>query len=329
MSTYDEILDATPGHEPVAAGHLHEEIWVDLLRRETPDLHDVRVTRGDGGIDGIAWLDPLLNHAHIYQAKFFRDLDEKHRQEVLKSFVSAHSHPYRCARWTLLVPFELSANELSWLRVSLRAEAENALPTKSKEMKTCVIDYKDSRDLSDLLQRHLDVAAQHLPASVGALQAQLDQAEKRTSYLEREVANRMADIQDGLIRDRAVQSRRAIVAVKVLNQGWANAKGDLQGLIGLNRVQPRTVRDVGGVLEGLAERRLREAYEVEGMIPGIAHDVGAIHMQARRLVGLASLLELGATTVEDVTEVISVAIKQILDLQQRIGAQHALMITGG
>jgi hypothetical protein len=45
------------------AGDVHEDLWNRLLSREDPRFHNVRVARGDGGIDGFVLKDPLFGHA--------------------------------------------------------------------------------------------------------------------------------------------------------------------------------------------------------------------------------------------------------------------------
>jgi hypothetical protein len=71
FDVYRAIQEHAPDNSPVAAGNLHEEIWKDLLRRADPRFRNVKVTRGDGGMDGIQFLDPATGEARIFQAKFF------------------------------------------------------------------------------------------------------------------------------------------------------------------------------------------------------------------------------------------------------------------
>jgi hypothetical protein len=102
IDVYQAILEHAPNGTYTAAGDLHEAIWTDLLRRSDPKVHNVRVTRGDGGIDGVGFQDPVTGEARVYQAKFFQDLsDDKdaHKKAVVEAFVRAHCHPFACTSW--------------------------------------------------------------------------------------------------------------------------------------------------------------------------------------------------------------------------------------
>lgn len=110
----------------VSAGNLHQELWLDLLRRTDPELHNVRVTRGDGGLDGVGFQDPTTGDAVVYQAKFYPHFkDRGRRDEILEAFFRAHLHNFKCRKWFLLVPCELSHADLNWLAKTLRHEAVN------------------------------------------------------------------------------------------------------------------------------------------------------------------------------------------------------------
>ena len=315
MGIYEDIREHAPNTTFTSAGDLHEALWVALLRVGTPDLHNVRLARGDGGIDGIHFVDPLLGAAHIYQAKFYEKLDEGHRPEVVKAFVAAHGHDFPCAGWTLLVPFHLSAPELNWLTIELRAEAIKAAPDASKAVAACSIDYMDDDDLHDLLKANLSVAAKYLPRSVLALTAQLEEERKKRGAMEAEVVSRLREVQSGLVRDRRVQTRQSLAAVKMLNQGWEDQVGTLRSLTFAKR-SPDEVLLIAKELVRFCETRMREAYAAEGLVPGASELVSYIDQRGRVLQLAVVFTQLTKDGAE--IGVASDIIDRIKDLQGRI-----------
>lgn len=330
MGIYDDILRNAPGQDHVAAGHLHEQLWETLLRRESPDLHNVRLGRGDGGIDGVEFMDPVLNTAHIYQAKFFSKLDEDHRPAVLNSFVTAHKHTFPCTRWTLLVPFEPSAPELNWLTVGMRTEALTQLTdaTHNARAAACEIRYKDSTDLEDLLKRNLPIAAQLLPDSVLALQDAIRAEREKSSNIDREVAARVRELHDSLIREREAQRRRALSAAAMLNQGWANHLFTFQRLlVPADDAETHTaaIEAAAEQLVTFAETRMRDAYHADGLGVGLAELVSRIHNIGRKLHAVARPgLFQAATTPASYTNMMRAIVDDIKTLQQQLATilQH-------
>jgi hypothetical protein len=183
MDIYQDILESAPNKTYTSAGDLHEEIWIELLKREDSEIHNVRLSRGDGGIDGLRMLDPVLGTVHTYQAKFFPEIgnDEKKKKAITKSFLSVHANPLLCETWTLLVPFKFSAKEIFWLYRDIKLAAIELLnkmrdkktpnfkactyDVQLRRIKNCQVKYKDLDNFLDLLRRHLDIGSKYLPES--------------------------------------------------------------------------------------------------------------------------------------------------------------------
>jgi outer membrane protein assembly factor BamB len=221
MSLYEEIRDHASGSTFTSAGDLHEAIWFALLRDENADFHRVRLARGDGGIDAIRFTEPALNCAHICQAKFYQRLDDKHRDEVVRSFLAAHGHEFPCTRWTLLVPTHLSAPELSWLSVGLRAAAANLAPEKANAIAACQIDYMDVDALTHRLKANPSVVSEMLPRCSISLAKQLEEERAKREAAEVELAAR----RQSLSHERITPARLPTLRWKAFVgcQAWKNS----------------------------------------------------------------------------------------------------------
>lgn len=222
MAIYQDILDQAG--TAVAGGQLHENLWGELLKLEEPGFHNVRLGQGDGGIDGDVLRDPKTGDAEVFQAKFNAVLDDDQRDAIVASFGRVHTNDFRCVRWTLLVPIELSAPELNWLTVTMRTDAIAATGNVDvrASMTACEILFKDRTDLEGLLMRHLDVAGRLLPNSTHALVEQLAQARQNEARLDREIAAGLLELRQEAIRRRSIETARALVAIRDLWLGWAD-----------------------------------------------------------------------------------------------------------
>jgi hypothetical protein len=240
MDIYQDILESAPNKTYTSAGDLHEEIWIELLKREDSEIHNVRLSRGDGGIDGLRMLDPVLGTVHTYQAKFFPEIgnDEKKKKAITKSFLSVHANPLLCETWTLLVPFKFSAKEIFWLYRDIKLAAIELLnkmrdkktpnfkactyDVQLRRIKNCQVKYKDLDNFLDLLRRHLDIGSKYLPESKLNLLYALEIEKDKNSVFYRDNTAILKRIQEDNIRRRKAEAQRAISAIKMLNQGWSN-----------------------------------------------------------------------------------------------------------
>ncbi len=282
MNIYGAILEEANGSS-LQAGHLHEELWNRLLRLEDARHHNVRVTNGDHGIDGLVLTDPVLGHVSIYQAKFFRDLAEgPHREAVRKSLAKAAQFAATVTRWTLLLPFMPSAAEVAWIVSDLRREVASSW-TQSTALANLSIDYRTGEYLNDLCLRHLPDAAAMLPRSVLALSSRLADADERNRLIEREMVDRLRALNDHSIRAHQVQSQRALGALKILNQGWADHTVALGLLRRVPGTTPEEVETFAAQLEAFALARTQHALDADPIAAG-AGDLGSrIYILSRHL----------------------------------------------
>jgi hypothetical protein len=329
IDVYQAILEHAPNGTYTSAGDLHEAIWTDLLRRSDPKVHNVRVTRGDGGLDGVGFQDPVTGEARVYQAKFFQDLsDDKdaHKKAVVEAFVRAHCHPFTCTSWVLLFPRQLSHTELGWLMSNLKTDAiafattfKGAHAQVQQRVQACAIEYLDASDLVDLLTSHLDIAAKHLPKSHLALSAELQKEREGRAHDRAELARNLQVLSDEAIRSHQADARRAKAALSILNQGWANLTGTLQLALVDSRLTGAQIHDVAGLIEEHATSRAVHAYSCEGLVPGISELVAEINYQARLLKQVSVIKDIGMADAEGEAVVAKRVLNKIQELQWRIG----------
>ncbi|MGH7436006.1 MAG: hypothetical protein ACRENE_10070 [Polyangiaceae bacterium] len=280
------------GRAPLAAGFLHEDVWLTLLRREDPNTYGSRLARGDGGVDTYAVVDPASGEMSVYQAKLCRVIDAAKRAEILDGFEKALSHTFKCIRWTLLVPIVLSTDESSWLYGSMKdaaIAATNDAAIKGK-IAACAVRHLDESALLDRLEQNPDVAQLKLPSSRLALAALLADERHQRADLERDVVARLRHVYEALVRARVIEVRTTEVAARVLNQGWS----DMLGAVRL-AARPGNMSLLEGAARDLAdfaERRLDMAMRVEGMLPGGSEAVMGIFLGARMLAQSAVLAQL-------------------------------------
>lgn len=331
MSIYEMILANAPKRIHRVAGDLHEAIWEELLRAEDPSFHNVRLTRGDGGIDGIVFCDPKYGGNTIFQAKFFKDINTtSHKKAVIKSFVEAHKHAFECNQWILLIPFDMSHKELSWLMGTMKIEAKKQLPKsihRHKIVDSCRILYKDESQMLTMLRNNLDIAYRHLPRSALALEKIVEIERERADKLEKEIADRLREIQKEAIRNREVETRRAVAFLKILNQGWANYLGMLEhGLITVRRSQPNgtekasfEIEEFAKGLEIFTRQKIDEASATEGLVNGISDLVAGILINSRQLTFVAINYQDETNWPDTVDKAMRDIKSNINDLKIRIG----------
>ena len=97
------------------ARDIFESICTQLLQaRYGEEAHNIRVSRGDEGIDILVgdFQSPIEN----YQCKYFIDgIDSSQRPQIKNSFDRAlHAEDYSMRKWILCVPCSLSASEFKW-----------------------------------------------------------------------------------------------------------------------------------------------------------------------------------------------------------------------
>ena len=320
MPLYTEILDHVGGN-PKAAGDLHETIWEKLLRREDPRFHNVRVTRGDGGIDGFILKDPVLGSASVFQAKFYDSISsDKHKTSIVEAFVRAHSHKFRVVDWFLLLPVAISHKELDWLIAGgLKEEAKKKIAEdRYSFVDNCGISVKVESHLQDLCIRHIDIVSEHLPKSSLALSVSLAEERDRANHLQIEIADRLRIINQGMIRQRQVDLERAYNALLILNQGWGDHYGMLK-YAKRNRMDLAKVEQLAAELESFSERRFDHALIAEGMCEGSLSAVTGIYNSARMLRSLVVQSQIKSSIEPEMWAHLDKLVSDINDLQRTIG----------
>jgi hypothetical protein len=359
FDVYAAIQEHAPNDSATSAGDLHEEIWADLLRRADPRVHNVRVTRGDGGLDGVAFLDPATGQARVYQAKFFKDLKDAtatpkagqakngakkkkakkkaaaptgHRGDVIDAFVRAHGHSFVCTSWVLLLPSALSHTDLSWLMGGLKPDAlaeaakRKGLPADTaRRIAACAIEYKDRQGLNDLLAGYLDVAANHLPRSSLSLAKELSDERAARDKDREDVAEILRNLREESIRSHQAETRRAKAALSILNQGWANLTGMLQLAMVNNKLAGKTLEEIAVQVEQHAANRAAHAYSAEGLAPGVSELVSEILYQARVLQQVSIVKAVGMADADSEESIAKRIIDSVGDLQRRVGAVSILL----
>lgn len=323
---YRAILESTSNNDHVEAGHRHEAIWLALLRRTDVRVHNVRLSGGDGGIDGVAFKDSTANEAVMYQAKFFKDITTKeHRAAVLKSFVAAHQHEFQVVRWVLLIPFEPSQQELNWLQGGgLKDEAKTKFTGKGskarkKAIDDCVIEYKDQRDLDDLLKTHLDIAGEYLPQSSLALMHELAKETKTHDEERRRSFREIALLRQLAIHQFRADSNRARAAMSVLLQGWSS-QVNLLKMATVDESLTGPLHQLASKTRDLAAQRAPVASDAEGLVPGIAKALAEVHYQACALVAACEAATVGLTDREAITTQVGLVTASIERMQSRLNS---------
>lgn len=94
-----------------------EEICATLFKKKFKqrDVKTVRVTQGDGGIDvfiGEMGISPI----EVFQCKFFLNgIEASQKAQIRESFRTVmEARDYKCAKWTLCIPEEMSKAEHLW-----------------------------------------------------------------------------------------------------------------------------------------------------------------------------------------------------------------------
>lgn len=352
MNVYQEILDAAPNGTHVSAGDLHEEIWFELLKLEDPTFHNVRLARGDGGIDGITFIDPTTGEAHIVQAKFFADLtDPARRSAVVSAFLTAHRLAFACSTWELLLPRQVSHHELQWLMVSMKMDALAMLDaehtaelakladkkggTSKKQsaqaqvfadernkveprIRLCSVKYRDGDDLERLMARQVSVAAAFLPSSKLTLEHDLARERKARVDDQRGYGEVLEVLRQDAIRQRQLDSRTALAALKMLNQGWTNHLGSAQRLIAM-KSPPEQVELQAADTEEFTERKAQQAFEAEALVPGVSDLVHRAHYEARLLRQVAVVAGVGMAQDDACREHLGRLIDAIGGVQRAVG----------
>ncbi len=93
-----------------------EDLVVQLIRSERPDVDRVRMVRGDGGID--AHSGSLADPAgvDVFQMKFFPDgIGDSQKGQIRDSFNTAKKNTkFTVRHWTLCIPLDMGTDEKLW-----------------------------------------------------------------------------------------------------------------------------------------------------------------------------------------------------------------------
>lgn len=289
MSLYDEIVRNAPGSEPVAAGFLHEDVWVALLEKEDLNIVGTRLARGDKGIDALSVVDPKLGNVSAYQAKLCTTIDEKKQAEIVKGFVKAMSNQMKVVRWTLLVPITLTTTAHDWLNVSLKDEALALVtdPETRNRISECEVRHHGESAMLRLLSQHPEVARTLLPDSTLAVSAMYKEALDETNLLKTEIVSRLLQIQESQVRDRIVQQRTSEASIRMLNQGWADEEGMIRRAVQIKKADELEIalRSFSAFLN----RQFEFAIRVEALMPGTSSSLMKLYASSR-LVTQAAVL---------------------------------------
>ena len=93
---------------------MFEEICRKVVRVEHPGAWSPREHRGDHGIDIL--VGDSKTGLDVYQVKFFRDaVGESQRAQIRESYDRILEDEDHVKSWTLMLPLELSIEEMRWL----------------------------------------------------------------------------------------------------------------------------------------------------------------------------------------------------------------------
>ena len=323
MTIYNDILDQAGGDTRVA-GDLHERLWEYILRLDEPRFHNVRVTRGDGGLDGFVLTDPILGYATVYQAKFFLDVtSDEHRKSIVDSFVKAHSHSFHTKEWVLLLPSSISHGDLDWIvGGGLRQAAKAKLSDdRHARIRDCAITYRLASHLEEALARHLEVACEFLPQSSPALTKKVLDIQAAADRLQLEIADRLEVLINDSIRRRQFESLMALRAVHRLYFGWADYIGLLDAALRVGPV-PVEMERLSIEIESDASSRASLALVAEGLASGASEDITNIYVSARRLRQAAIMTSISAEHASYLKQEVAGLLAQIRAFARKMGDIH-------
>jgi hypothetical protein len=93
-----------------------EDLIVQLIRSECPDVDRVRIVRGDGGVD--AYSGKLADPAgvDVFQMKFFPDgIGDSQKGQIRESFKTVkETSKFTLRSWTLCIPLDMDTDEKLW-----------------------------------------------------------------------------------------------------------------------------------------------------------------------------------------------------------------------
>lgn len=93
-----------------------EAVVGQIIRATESDVRQVRVYRGDGGVDVSSGRWGENGELHVFQVKYFTDvLDASRRSKIKESFETALAcSDFKLIRWTLCLPSRLRKEDLAW-----------------------------------------------------------------------------------------------------------------------------------------------------------------------------------------------------------------------
>ena len=110
---------------------MFEEMVIQLVGVDLPQIQNVRPLPGDWGIDG--FVGDLDDVVAVWQSKyFFEKFDTSQKQQVTRSLkkllTKAAEEGFKVSAWTLCLPIDLEADAMRWWsRLARKAEREHGL----------------------------------------------------------------------------------------------------------------------------------------------------------------------------------------------------------
>lgn len=110
-----------------------EELTVQLLHSQYPDVERIRIIRGDGGIDAHQGALTDTNGIDVFQIKFFPDgIGDSQQKQIRESFKRiCDNNAFKSKSWTLCLPVDMSTNEKKWFDEWKQKQATTGIDIRS------------------------------------------------------------------------------------------------------------------------------------------------------------------------------------------------------
>ena len=152
LNPFEQLEGLQPGAE-----HNFEHVVSEIFRATLPGAKQVRVYRGDEGVDTFTGDWGSSGQLDVYQMKFFTDKwGDSQKQQIKASYQkAAENKNYNLKTWTLVVPARLTASDHKWY-------------SEWKEGKPHTIELIDGDMLTDKLKEPACANARQLMREWGA-----------------------------------------------------------------------------------------------------------------------------------------------------------------